>query len=212
MQPYETRRVRRLTALAQGQKPNGLDCYFVEIAQQYRPYMHAIAFSILGNHDSAEDAVSEALLKAYINLHGFTPEERDSLKVKGWLAEIIRNLCFDDRNKEKEKESLELLLQTGSQVVAHPHSNPEHWASYADAVALISKSLAALPPLDREIVKRFIMLDEPATKIAKSLGISASTVYVRAYRAIRKLRHPALSRPLVIRDGQQSYGLILDRV
>jgi RNA polymerase sigma factor (sigma-70 family) len=211
MQPYEMRRVRRLAALAQGQKPDGLDCYFVEIAQQYRPYMHAIAFSILGNPDSAEDAVSEALLKAYINLHGFTPEERDSLKVKGWLAEIIRNLCFDDRNKDKEEESLELLLQTGFQVVAHPYSNPENWALYADAITIISKGLTALPPFDREIVKRFIMLDEPATKIAKSLGISSSTVYVRAYRAIRKLRHPAFSRLLLARDGQQSFGLILER-
>ena len=211
MQPYEMRRIRRLAAFAQGQKPDGLDCYFVEIAQQYRQYMHAIAFSILGNHDSAEDAVSEALLKAYLNLHGFTPEERNSLQVKGWLAEIVRNLCFDHRNKGNEEASLELLQQTGFQVVAHPYSNPENWAMYADAITIISKGLATLPPLDRDIVKRFIMSGEPATKIAKDLGMSTSNVYVRAHRAIRKLRHPAFSRLLLARDGQQSFGLILER-
>ena len=101
MKPHEMRRVRRSAALTQGQKPDGLDCYFVEIAQQFRPYIYAIAFSILGNRNNPEDAVSEVLLKAYINLHGFTTEERESLKAKVWLAEITRNLCLDRLNKEK---------------------------------------------------------------------------------------------------------------
>lgn len=190
----EMRRARRLAALTQGQKPDGLDCYFVDIAQQFRSYMHAIAFSILGKHDSADDAVSEALLKAYIDLHGFTPDERESLKVKVWLAEIIRNLCFDHRNKEKKEESLELLIETGLQLVAHPYSDPENLVLYNDGIAFISRYLATLPPRDEEIVRRLVMLNEPAAEIAKSLGMSRSNVYVRANRVIRKLRHPMFNR------------------
>lgn len=204
------RRVRRLAALAQGQKPDGLDCYFVEIVQQFRPYMCAIAFSILRNRDNAEDAVSGALLKAYINLHGFTPGERENLKPRVWLAEITRNLCIDRRNKEKEEESLEYLIQMGLQIAAHPYSNPENLALYAEAITIISKCLAALPSRDREIVRRFIMLNEPAAQIAKSLGMSTSNVYVRAYRAIRMLRHPRLSELLVVKEKGYYVELILE--
>jgi DNA-directed RNA polymerase specialized sigma24 family protein len=120
IKPYEMRQERRLRALAQRQKPDGLDNYFVEIAQQFRPYMHSIALSILGNQDTAEDAVSDALLKAYVNLHGFTPDERENLKARAWLAEIVRNVCIDRRNKQKEEESLEALMHDGFQVIAPP--------------------------------------------------------------------------------------------
>ncbi len=200
MMSSEMRRARRLAALAQGQKPDGLDCYFEEIAQQFRPYMHAIAFSILGNRDNADDAVSEALLKAYISLHGFTPEERQSLKAKVWLAEIIRNLCIDRRNKEGE-ESLELLAEGGFQMIAHPFSNPENLVLHADAIVIISRCLSDLPFRDREIVRGLFLLDETPAELAQRLGMSRSNVYVRVDRAIRKLRHPARSRLLVIEDG-----------
>lgn len=202
MKSSEMRRVRRLAALTQGKKPDGLDCYFEEIVQQFRPYMHAIAFSILGHRDDTDDAVSEALLKAYISLHGFTPEERQSLKAKVWLAEIIRNLCRDHRNK-KEEESLELLTEGGLQIVAHPFSNPENLVLYADAIAIISRCLALLPPRDREIVRGLFLLDEPVAELAKRLGMSRSNVYVSVGRALRRLRHPASSRLLGVKVGDE---------
>src|SRR5438045_2801182 len=102
MEIYEIRRVRRLAALAQRQKPDGLDDYFIEIVRQLRPYIQTLAFSMLRDWDDAEDMVSEALCKAYIHLHGFTLEERENLKAKAWLAEITRNLCIDYQKKEKE--------------------------------------------------------------------------------------------------------------
>ncbi len=211
MKPYEMRHERRLAALAQGQKPDGLDCYFVEIAQQFRPYMHSIALSILGNQDSAEDAVSDALLKAYVNLYGFTPEERESLKARAWLAEIVRNVCIDCRNNRKEEESLDLLMQTGYQVIAPPYQRPENWALLVDALALIEKCLGSLSSRDREIVRRYVMLGEPAAGVANDLGISKTTLYTATYRAIAKLRHPHLSRPLTVKGIYgESVGLVLD--
>ncbi len=132
------------------------------------------------------------------------------MKAKVWLAEIIRNLSIDRRNKEKEEESLELVIQIGFQLVAHSYSNPENLALYAEAVTIISKCLAALPPRDREIIRRYVMLNEPAAQIAKSLGMSASNVYVRVARAIRKLRRPELSRLLISKDGWGNVELIIE--
>jgi RNA polymerase sigma factor (sigma-70 family) len=197
MKIHEIRRNRRLEVLAQGKKPDGLDSYFERIVRQFKPYIQSLAFSMLGNYNDAEDIVSETICKAYINLHGFTLEERESLKAKAWLSEITRNLCIDYQSKEKDA-SLERLMEEGYQIVAHPYSNPENALFYTDAVALISKSLARLSLREREIVRRYIMEGEPGLQVAKSLGISASTLYVVAHRTIRKLRHPSVVRPLIV--------------
>lgn len=197
MQLHEIRRTRRATALTQKQKPDGLDSYFTGIVQQLRPYIQALAFSLLRNRDDAEDVASEAICKAYIQLHGFTPEERECLKARAWLAEITRNLCIDYQKKEKN-ESLEGLMEAGYQLIAHPYSNPENGALYADAVALISICLAELSPREREIVHCVIMEDQPTTQVARNLGISTATLYVAKHRALRKLRHPSISSSLRI--------------
>jgi DNA-directed RNA polymerase specialized sigma24 family protein len=96
IEPHEGRRERRIAVLAQGQKPDG-DCYFEEIILNFRSDMYRVVFSILRDQDNAEDAVSDALLKAFVNLHGFTPEERECLRVRvrAWLSEITRNISID---------------------------------------------------------------------------------------------------------------------
>src|SRR5215475_7861140 len=49
------------------------------------------AYSLVGNHADAEDAVQEALWKAYRGLHGY---DRDR-PFKGWWFAIVRNCCLD---------------------------------------------------------------------------------------------------------------------
>jgi DNA-directed RNA polymerase specialized sigma24 family protein len=81
----------------------------------------------------------------------------------------------------------------------------------ADAFALVQKCLGTLSPRDREILVRYVMLDVPAARVAHDLGISKTTVYTATWRAVRKLRHPHLSRTLLVLDSEGgSRGLILD--
>ena len=49
------------------------------------------AYSIVGNHPDAEDAVQEALWKAYRGLHGYDRAR----PFKGWWFAIVRNCCLD---------------------------------------------------------------------------------------------------------------------
>jgi RNA polymerase sigma factor (sigma-70 family) len=191
------RHQRRVAALAQGQKPSGLDDYFTNIVQQFRPYLRAVVFSIIGNQDDVEDIVSEALYKAYINLHGFTLEEREQLNARAWLAEITRNLCYDAQKREKPV-SLESLLEAGYSPLAHPYSNPEDRALYVDAMATLSDCVNSLSPHERVAIARCLINGEAACDVAKSLGMSRSALYVCTHRALRKLRHPKYTRRLVV--------------
>ncbi len=202
IKPYEVRRERRLVSLTQSQKPDGLDGYFEQAVQKFRPYMYTIAFSFLKNQDDAEDAVGDALLKAYINLHGFTPGEREDLKIKFWLSEIIRNTCINTLRRHNEEESLEVLMQTGLQLIARSYDLPENAVLRAYATSMISNCLNTLSARDRKIVTRFVMLGHRVTDIAKDMGISRRTVYVTTDRVLRSFRHPRISRNLIslIRD------------
>jgi hypothetical protein len=63
MESRDIRRARRLEALAQGQKPDGLDDFFVEIVQRFQQDVQKTAFSILQSHSDVEDIVSETFVK-----------------------------------------------------------------------------------------------------------------------------------------------------
>lgn len=200
IKPHQIRRERRLAVLARRQKPDGLDHYFEKIVQKFSTYMYSIAFSILRDPLSTEDAVSDALLKAYINLHGFTLEEREGLKVQVWLGEITRNVSIDLRKKQKEEESLELLMETGLQVMARPYDRPENVLLRRDVISIMEKCLDTLSPREKEIIKRVFMLEQPMSQIATDLGISRPTLSVALYRAILKLRNPRNSRLFLTSD------------
>lgn len=68
MEHQKIRRERRLGVPSQGYKPEGLDDYFEEIASQFRPYLQKVAFSILHDHNRAEDAASETFCEAHISI------------------------------------------------------------------------------------------------------------------------------------------------
>ncbi len=58
--------------------------------ERYRPQLHAIALSMLGYTDDAEDAVHDTFLTALSRLDGL----RDPAAVGGWLHSILRNHCL----------------------------------------------------------------------------------------------------------------------
>ena len=69
--------------------------------REYTPYMYRLAYGIVQNHEDAEDAVGETVLKAYEKLHTLRRPEA----FRAWLMQI------NSRNKRRTPvEDLEPYL------------------------------------------------------------------------------------------------------
>ncbi|MFT3880616.1 MAG: sigma-70 family RNA polymerase sigma factor [Gemmatales bacterium] len=71
------------------------------------------AYSIVGNHADAEDAVQEALLKAYRGLHSYDRAR----SFKGWWFAIVRNCCLDLVQQRRGRPRT-VLVEEAHQVAA----------------------------------------------------------------------------------------------
>lgn len=71
---------------------------FSENIRQCENAMYAVAFSILQNEADASDAVSEAVYRAYLNLHTL---KKDSV-FKPWILRIVHNTSIEILRKNKK--------------------------------------------------------------------------------------------------------------
>lgn len=81
MEPVQT-----IHALGGHEPPQGDDGRLA-LLSKYSPALYRIAFRELGNVEDAEDAVQDALLSAFKNMHQF----RGDAQFSTWLGSIVRN-------------------------------------------------------------------------------------------------------------------------
>ncbi|HEX2780692.1 MAG TPA: sigma-70 family RNA polymerase sigma factor, partial [Gemmatimonadaceae bacterium] len=79
--------------------------------EQFRPALTGHCYRMLGSVVDAEDAVQEAMLRAWKSMGAF--EERSSLKT--WLYRIATNVCLDTlaANERRRLRPLELSPTPG---------------------------------------------------------------------------------------------------
>src|SRR5215217_6696144 len=105
--------------------------------EQYRPALTGHCYRMLGSVVDAEDAVQEAMLRAWKGIDRF--EDRSSLKT--WLYRIATNVCLDTLAKTERRRLRPLELSETPGVVhadmALPQRSREHWVEpIPDAMAL----------------------------------------------------------------------------
>ena len=69
---------------------HGDDQAYGRLVSAYRAELHAHCYRMLGSYADAEDAVQEALLRAWRGIGGF--ERRSSLRA--WLYTVATNACL----------------------------------------------------------------------------------------------------------------------
>lgn len=144
---------------------------FIQEVRSAEETLYRVALSILRNEPDAADAVQEALLRAYENLHTL----RKKQYFKTWLVRILMNECYKIQKRQKRLVSYEEYMQQES-----GREDP----CYTD----LYQAILELPQEMRTAVVLFYMEGFSIEEIASITGSCKGTVKTRLFRARAQLR------------------------
>ena len=131
---------------------------------------------IIGDPDMAEEAVNEALARAWNRVRrGIAIES-----IAGWVRVVAINIARDHyRRRAVEKRRMpDLIAMTG------PDTAHDGWGVSMD----VRKALAQLPTRQREVSVLYYFFDLTVAETATELGISVGTVKTCLERARAALK------------------------
>jgi RNA polymerase sigma-70 factor (ECF subfamily) len=171
---------------------------FHELIRPYERMVYLTVSAMLKNEADAEDAVQDAVIKAYRNLAAFRAESRFST----WLTAIALNEARGRlrRIKRENIESLdaELEMHDGDFTPAALmdwHPIPSEALASKDLADKIKAAVAELPFLYREVLTLRDLDELQTEETAVLLNVSIQVVKTRLHRArmlLQKRLAPAL--------------------
>ena len=193
--------------------------------ERYRPALTGHCYRMLGSVVDAEDAVQEAMLRAWKGIAGFKAQASP----KTWLYRIATNVCLDALAATERRRVRPVDLSDAPGVVSDDlvlRTRPrEHWVEpIPDAMALPAggdagpeelailresirlafvAALQYLPPRQRAVLLLTQVLNWSAAETAEGLGMSVAAVNSALQRARATLdaRNPAVA-PRALSDEQ----------
>ena len=159
---------------------------FGEHVAGYRSELFAHCYRMLGSVDEAEDALQDALARAWERRHMFG----ESISFRAWLYRIATNTCLnaiEGRKRDRtEPGPCPDGLLTG---IASTDAGPEARYAMQESVSLAFLTvLQVLPPRQRAVLLLRDVLAFRAAEVARLLEISAQAVNSLLQRARTTLR------------------------
>ena len=149
--------------------------------------VYAYVYTIVLDHDEAEEVVSEAFFKA---ARAFGRFDDSKASFSTWVCTIARNVAFGRMRKRKRRDTwTESELDTD--LAALPAEQEEFDIEGEDETQQAQRLLAALSDEERELVYLKFYEDMSNKQIAEALGMNASTVGTKLSRAVAKMRKTA---------------------
>ena len=139
--------------------------------------LYAIAYRILRDAGTAQDAVQEALVRAWRDLRGL----RDPERFDAWLYRLIVNSCRDQQRQQKRWR-----VHTEATDLNASHSGDE-------LAALLDRNELEAAFLGLSVERRAVLVLHyygglSAQEVGEALGIPTGTVYSRLHYGTRQLR------------------------
>lgn len=145
---------------------------FAALVRRYAPSAMAIAVSRLGGRADAEDAVQEALIQAWRDVHRL----EDPRRFGAWLRGIVTHRCADSLRRVRPAPLGD--QDRGRDSLVEP----------AEDAAPVRSAVQSLPDTYREPVALFYLAQMTIAETATELGLPEGTVKRRLHEARRMLR------------------------
>ncbi|MCL2285534.1 MAG: sigma-70 family RNA polymerase sigma factor [Firmicutes bacterium] len=153
---------------------------FEYIYEKYKRLLWAKAFDIIKDHALAEDAVSEAFLRAYKHFHKIG--DPDSPQSVSYLVTIVKNIAINSYHREKRVTPID--------VAKHDEADDFNLEEMITSQDDTATAMALVDRLKEEQKAVFLLKyahDLSHREIATALGITENNVTVRLHRAKTKL-------------------------
>ena len=144
---------------------------FGELCRRYYGPMVAIAYSVLSDHQLAEDAAQESFARALVSLRKL----KNRTRFAPWLAAICRNVAKD------------MVAAKARRVNAADLSQPVAAGSGNENGMLIRRAIEQLPGPARELIVLRYYNNLSYEEIGSVLEISKASINGRLARAKRKM-------------------------
>jgi RNA polymerase sigma factor (sigma-70 family) len=141
---------------------------------------YRLAVSMLGDREEAEDAVQEATIKAWRNLH----QLKDATVARSWFFTIVANQC---RSVRRGRWWSVVRLAEPEQAKSGPEGEVVQRTD-------LERALRTLGHDDRLALYLRYYMDLPLNEVASVLGVSETAAKSRIHRAAQGLK-PAVDVP-----------------
>lgn len=166
---------------------------FGQLVERYQRPAYAVALSVTGRHEDAEDAAQEAFLVALDRLD----ECRSPERFGGWLMTIVRNRSKNLVRREALRETDEVPAGARSSI-----PTPDRVAETTELRALLREALVGLPELQRQIVLLHDLEGWKHREIADRLDLPCGTVRSHLHFARKTLRRALQRVPDMLRAAR----------
>ncbi|MEX0837265.1 MAG: sigma-70 family RNA polymerase sigma factor [Gemmatimonadota bacterium] len=166
------------------------------LVRRYQRAAYAVALSVVGRHEDAEDAAQEAFLVALERLE----ECRNPDRFGGWLLTIVRNRSKNLIRRESLRETDEVPPGARSKI-----PTPDRVTETSELRGVLEEAMQHLPEVQREIVMLHDLEGWKHREIAERLDLPPGTVRSHlhfARKALRKALQDLPGAPRAKREAQ----------
>ena len=167
------------------------DAFATLVTSEIGP-MHGLAGLVLRDRGRAEDAVQEALLKAWRDL----PRLREPDRFRAWLRRLLINACHDEGRRLGRRRG-EVTFETN-----HEPKAPDPFDAMLQREEL-GRGFALLTTEQRKVLSLRYYLDLSSVDGAAAMGMRENTYRSKVHRALRAM-DAALAT--VMRGSSQTEG------
>lgn len=162
---------------------------FWPLWEKYKPILRSLCLRWFDGHpEDAEDALHEAMLKAWDHLSDHTAQIHN---LRGWLTQLTRNVCAGLREKEKIRERYRkdwADLELGEGPVGGTDDGPEALLVRREVQTHLLHLIDGLPPSLRQPFCLYVLDEKSYLEIAENLNLSPQTLRKRVQRARQRLQ------------------------
>jgi RNA polymerase sigma factor (sigma-70 family) len=163
--------------MPQGQNDGGEQFWQIWLGHHHYLRAHALRFSG-GNFADAEDALSEAMLKA-----AQTFESSAIHNHRAWLLRLVHNACMDRHRSNRRRSRLakditDTDAQSAPAVAIGPDRSPEELLCALQQIGDLQRAMTALPSFLAEPFLRYLD-DQSDAEIADSLNVTKEVIRKR---------------------------------
>jgi RNA polymerase sigma-70 factor (ECF subfamily) len=170
---------------------------FNEIVAVYQDYLFALVVRVVGDRDSAADAVQEAFFSCYRNLSRFRGDS-----FRSWLTRIALNAATDILRQRKRRpvDQFPEWEDEDWQPPTPESENPERQALKRSASRVLWRALHEITDDQRAAIVMYDIEGYDYQEIADMTGVSLGTVKSRIHRGRLALRELLGGEMELLRD------------